>query len=786
MGNTERLRVALALVLVLVASGRAPAESVRLLKQDATVWARTVHLSGLADPSFGVAGSVFVNGVAFPVNVAAPGDTFYVDIPIAEGANTVIAVFDSAGVPVASDTLTLTLGYRLRPDLEVTALVSGRSVTLHATLLENPGNDALIFRWSEHQNNPSDVGLVSSGDSICTVAIPPGAQPGEYVFGVTVTAGDGDVVWRAALVRVSADSLAPMNIRTDRPGWVDRAIVYGITPYIFVFDGNLLAITQKLPELAALGVNTLWIQPVFGTHGGGQGYDIIDYFRVRRDLGTEATLRTLIQTAHTYGLRVLLDFVPNHTSIYHPYAVQASQFGAASHYYDFYQRETDSAPYSQHYKFYQGFINYFWNELPNLNYNNPEVRRMMLEAGRYWVEEFDIDGYRIDAVWGVNARRPEFMQDWRVALKRVKPDLLLLGEDKATWPSVFDQRFDAAYDWAPETDWVSHWTWQPSYSSTGNPTIFNSPSSGQRSAQLRAALTNNGAGYAPNAVVMHFMENNDTFRFLPSHDVARTKMVAALLFSLPGIPLIYNGQETGATTHPYSTTMIFESSATIESQDKSGLYPVYRRLTGIRNRFESLRTSNYEEIPITPGAAVFGYRRWSESQQMFLLMNMASSLIRASARLPVDRMGLDPGRSYVVTDLLTDQSFPATAADLDTFLVDLPAYTSRLFIVDTAAVTGVDDPASTPPVPKEFALEQNYPNPFNGETILQYRIAEEGHVRLVVYDLLGREVATLVDELKEPGGYTVGFDASRLASGMYLARVEAEGRAIVRKMLLMR
>jgi cyclomaltodextrinase / maltogenic alpha-amylase / neopullulanase len=786
MGNTERLQGALALALLLVATGPASAGSVRLLKQDATVWARTVHLKGLADPSLGTAGSVIVNGSVLPVSIAAPGDTFHVDIPIDEGINAVVAVFDSAGTPVLSDTLTLTLGYRLRPDLEVSALVSGRSVTLHAALLENPGNDALTFLWTEHASNPSVVGLVSGGDSICQVSIPAGAKPGEYVFGVRVATGDGDTVRRAALVRVASDSVGAMDIRTERPAWVDDAVVYGITPYIFVSDGNLEEITRKLPELADFGVNTLWIQPVFGTHGGGQGYDIIDYFKVRNDLGDEAALRTLVQTAHSYGLRVLLDFVPNHTSIHHSYAVQSAQYGAASHYYDFYQREVDSAPYSQHYKFYQGFINYFWDELPNLNYDNPEVRRMMLEAGRYWVEAFDIDGYRIDAVWGVNARRPEFMQDWRVALKHVKPDILLLGEDKATWPSVFDQRFDAAYDWAPETDWVSHWTWQPAYSSTSNPTIFNTSSSGQRSALLRKALTNNGAGYAPNAVVMHFMENNDTFRFLPTHDLARTKMVAALLMSLPGIPLIYNGQEVGATTHPYSTTMIFGSGTTIELQDRSGLYLVYRRLTGIRNRFESLRTSNYEEIPITPGAAVFGYRRWSESQQMFLLMNMASSLIRASARLPVDRMGLDPGRSYVVTDLLTDQSFPATAADLDTFVVDLPPYTSRLYIVDTAAVTAVDDPASTPPVPKEFALEQNYPNPFNGETILQFRIAEEGHVRLVVYDLLGREVATLVDELKEPGGYTVGFDASRLASGMYLARVEAGGRAIVRKMLLMR
>ena len=179
MENTDRLRTALALALLLVLSDIALASSVRLLKQDATVWARTVHLKCLADPSLGTAGLVIVNGVAIPVSVAAPDDTFHVDIPIAEGANAVVAVFDSSGVPVVSDTLSLTLGYRLRPDLEVSVLVSGRSVTLHAALLENPGNDALSFQWSEHPNNPSEVGLVSSGDSICQITIPTGAQPGD-------------------------------------------------------------------------------------------------------------------------------------------------------------------------------------------------------------------------------------------------------------------------------------------------------------------------------------------------------------------------------------------------------------------------------------------------------------------------------------------------------------------------------------------------------------------------------------------------------------------------------
>src|SRR5690606_12829059 len=122
-----------------------------------------------------------------------------------------------------------------------------------------------------------------------------------------------------------------------------------------------------------------------------------------------------------------------------------------------------------------------------------------------------------------------------LALKRVKPEILLLGEDKATRAETFDRRFDAAFDWYPEEGWVSHWTWQPWYSESGNPTIFNELGSSEnaRAGLLRDALTNRGNGWAEGAKVLRFMENNDTHRFIATHDLARTKMAAAMLFSLP-------------------------------------------------------------------------------------------------------------------------------------------------------------------------------------------------------------------------------------------------------------
>jgi hypothetical protein len=89
-------------------------------------------------------------------------------------------------------------------------------------------------------------------------------------------------------------------------------------------------------------------------------------------------------------------------------------------------------------------------------------------------------------------------------------------------------------------------------------------------------------------------------------------------------------------------------------------------------------------------------------------------------------------------------------------------------------------------IPDELGLDQNYPNPFNGETILRFRLPAAGDVRLCVYDLLGREVATVIEGHRERGEHTALFDASRLASGVYLARIEAAGASIIRKMLLVR
>ena len=143
-----------------------------------------------------------------------------------------------------------------------------------------------------------------------------------------------------------------------------------------------------------------------------------------------------MREAHDRDIRVLMDFVPNHTSAAHRYFKDASHLGRESRYWDFYDRDADGT-----------VTNYFdWTHLPNLNFDNPEVRRMITEAFAYWVGELDVDGFRVDVAWGVKERAPGFWPELRAQLDAIKPGVLLIAEASARDPYYYSHGFEAAYD----------------------------------------------------------------------------------------------------------------------------------------------------------------------------------------------------------------------------------------------------------------------------------------------------------------------------------------------------
>lgn len=772
------------LILLTLFADTVLAQSIILHKKNAEVWSRNITIRGEIKDFTASNGAIYVGEEQYPFIVE--DGLFISEIVLSEGLNKIYAKIDT----VVSDTLQLTLAYKLLPELFAYAQETGPAVTLHGAVIDNPLDESLSFTWLADEINPAPVTFTSPNDSVTSFSFAQSPVYGEYYFDLLAVTQSGDTAKARTYVTVDSLGVHPFNIKTDYAKWIDSAVIYEVTPYNFVNGGgDLKDIINKLPDLKRLGINTLWLQPIYPSYGGGQGYDVTNYFAVRSQYGTEADLRNLIVQARQNGIRVLMDFVPNHTSINHPYAKNSTLYQQDSHYWDYYQREKDAAPYSMHYHNYGGFINYFWNDLPNLNYSNPEVQNWMTKAAQYWIKNFDIDGYRFDAVWGVTARNPQFTKDLRFNLKRIKPEILLLAEDKASRTSPFEERFDAAYDWTPEEDWVSHWAFQADYDENGNPTIFNFTPENDRGEALRNALTNNGQGFAPNAKILRFIGNNDIYHFIQHHGLARTKMAAALIFTLHGIPLIYNGQETGKSGFPYEMEFVYYPGRPMDYSDPNKLFPYYQRLIEIRKDFPALISDNFEEIAVSPNASMFAYRRWEGGSNIFTILNMKGSAQSASATLPVEQLNLAGDKTFYLTELLTGEVIAGTPEILAQMNTEMPAYSAKVFALADSAieVIGIEDgPLADNNMPQKFDLKQNYPNPFNPSTTIKFDLPDDGAVSLKVFNVLGEEVIQLVNGELPRGKHTVMFSAGNLSSGIYFYRLEHNGMMQMKKMILIK
>jgi glycosidase len=325
-------------------------------------------------------------------------------------------------------------------------------------------------------------------------------------------------------------------------------VFYGLIPRRLEPFG-LAGVEKQIPYLASLGVTGLWLSPIFARPGHDFGYGMTDYFAVDDAHGTNDDLRRTVRAAHDHGLTVILDVAPNHTSDQHPFYRDVAERGEQSPYADYYVKRAD------------GTHDYYfdWTYLINLNYDNPAVAQHMIEALTYWVDECDIDGYRMDAAWGIRQRTPDFWPHCVEALRARKPGLFLLAEASALDPYYLEAGFDAAYDWTHD---LGVWAWTDAFAPEAAP------------APTLAARLRESRGHAQ---VFRFLNNNDTReRFISRHGVERFRSATALLLTLPGIPCLYLGDEAGAEFEPYAGV------TPVKWPDAPDLVDLHRRLIAVR------------------------------------------------------------------------------------------------------------------------------------------------------------------------------------------------------------
>jgi len=601
---------------VLGGGGKSPAFA--QLGGDAWAWEKT--LTGTTDGCDDVV--VRVNGKAAQAKVT--GDGFEAAARLGKsGENRLEAACgDSGGNEVV---------YRqrlaVRPTARIGVKASRAGIELDGSGSEPTqptGSPVATWTWSEREGNPEALRFTGGTDGeTATVAAP--TREGEYYVTLEVADADGNTDRSTRYFVVDGGGPRAVDMAKESPAWVKDAIVYGVVPFLFG-SPPIKAVTDRLPNLARLGVNALWLGPITQPDVGDYGYAVTDYFRINDQYGTEEDLRTLVQTAHEHGIKVMMDFVPNHSSDAHPYFRHAQKNRKRSPYWTYYDRD-ENGDYTYYFD---------WQNLPNLNYDNPEVRRFMTEGFSYWVREFDVDGFRVDACWGVRERSPDFWPEFREEIKRVKPDVFLLAEATARDPWYVKNGFDVAYDWTEE---LGVWAW--------GDVFYDIPSLAQ---SLDDAIN---ADPQPHKV-FHFLNNNDTgARFIGTYDSDTTRVAATLLLTLPGVPCIFTGDEIGAQFDPYQDVNPIDWS-----NDFLKMEPTYRLLCDIRNTEPSMRAPDWTRVEVKPErSGLYAYIRHMPdgSDPVLVILNFAREILNADIALPARFAGAFDG---TLRDLYKKESVP--------------------------------------------------------------------------------------------------------------------------------
>lgn len=635
----------------LFAGGR---ERVRLIGADQDVWTWmkpvTVEVSDECERVI-----VYANGE--PFEAQPDGGGFTAEIRLSGRDNEVIATcMLPNGRELRSDPVMFTALLRQVPKAAITVSLESGSVTFDGRNSSPAEERSQIveYRWSARDGNPAPLqlqgGELTGEVNNPLISLLPPAADGEYYVQLRVKDDLGREDTSAIYFVVENGEPRIPDYATEHPSWVEKTIVYGVIPFLFGSPA-FQAVRERLDDLAELGINALWLGPINKHPADDYGYAVEDYFGLDPAYGTNEDFRDMVQAAHERGIRVLMDFVPNHSSDTHPYFVDARERGPESPYWDFYDRDAEGNP-----------THYFeWTNLPNLNFDNPQVRQMMIEAFAYWVREFDVDGFRVDVAWGIQERRPDFWPEWRRELKRIKPDLLLLAEATAREPFYFENGFDAAYDWTYQP---GAWAWKVAWETYKFRLL---------AYNLTDALTNRPEGFHPDAVVFRFLNNNDTGRrFITRYGEAATRVATAMLLTLPGIPCIYTGDEYGLEFEPYQQLepLRFE-------EQYPGLRDYHKHLITLRKAVPSLHSRNLTILkPDAMPQTVFSYIRYGEAGEapVVVLLNFSEEPAVFEFDIPEEVSSL--AERETLYDLLAEENIQASAGRR--MRIAVPAQTARV------------------------------------------------------------------------------------------------------------
>lgn len=500
------------------------------------------------------------------------------------------------------------------------------------------------------------------------------------------------------------------------PWWNDTTFYEIFVRSFFDSDGDGIGdfngITEKLDYLndgnpdtiTDLGITGIWLMPI-NPSPSYHGYSITDYFTVNSDYGTLDDFKNLLEEAHARGIRIIIDLVLNHTSDQHPWFRDA--YDTDSPYHDWYIWSDFDPGYGGSWGqkvWYPYKDKYYYatydKSMPDLNYENPEVRAEMKEVARFWLEDVKVDGFRLDGakhiieegrVQANSASTHTWWKEFNSFYKGINPEAVTVGEiwDETIITAEYLQgdQFDLSFEFKLATAFID---------SVNRANAFNTKF------QMKFSYNN-----IPSIRFCTFLANHDQNRLMDQlkYDEGKVKAAASLLLTSPGVPFLYYGEEIGmqgmkpdekirAPMQWSSEAYAGFSSVTpwqaigsgvetyniaSEVEDPNSILSHYRSLIQIRNQHSALRVGTMGMVN-TGSGGLYSILRESEEETVLILINLSEETISDYA-LSLESSGLSAG-SYSPSIILGEgTALPVTINSAGGFFQytpfpEIPAYTT--------------------------------------------------------------------------------------------------------------
>lgn len=374
----------------------------------------------------------------------------------------------------------------------------------------------------------------------------------------------------------------------DAPEWSNNATIYEVNLRQYTPEGTINAFVPYIQKLKNLGIDILWIMPPYPIGKEkrkgllGSPYSIKDYTAINPDLGTLEDFKRLVDKAHSLDMKVILDWVGNHSSFDHDWATKhpnwytKDSLGEITH-----PKGTD------------------WTDVADLNYDNKDMRKAMIEALKFWVEKYDIDGYRCDVAGFVPY---DFWGESITELHKIKKVFMLAEWEDA---KLHKAGFNMTYGWE-----FHH--------------ILNEIAKGKMTAlSIDTFLTKDLKAFGKDAYRMNFTTNHDENSW---NGTIKERMgdagdaLTVLAYTVQGMPLVYSGQEAGLDKR-----LSFFGKDTIDWSDMSKSV-FYKRLLDLNHTNKALWNGSYGGVANkikTNNDDVYLFSRTKEEDKVVVLLNLS-------------------------------------------------------------------------------------------------------------------------------------------------------------------